>query len=132
MATMTAGFLLAVVGGSILLASGRRLSEIRAFHFEPPFLAAVLVCMVGATFVGGYVAGRVAGAAHLRHGIVMGFLSLLVGKLLTTGTYPAWFDLLATGLALPAAIAGAMIAKRHTSTAFTRAAPGESGKNPPA
>ncbi|HEY3123598.1 MAG TPA: hypothetical protein VGK70_06010, partial [Thermoanaerobaculia bacterium] len=105
MATMTAGLVLAAVGGGILLARGRRLSEIRAFHFEPPFLAVVLACMVGATFVGGYVAGRVAGAAHLLHGVVMGLASLLVGKLLTTGTYPTWFDVLATGLALPAAIA---------------------------
>jgi hypothetical protein len=42
--------------------------------------------MVGATFLGGYVAGRTAGAAYLPHGIVMGVLSLLVGKLLTTAT----------------------------------------------
>ena len=111
LATLTAGLILTAVAALILLFRGRPLSEIRELHFEPSFLALLLASMVGATFLGGYVAARAAGAAHLLHGIVMGLLSLLVGKLLTTATYPAWFDSLATWLALPAAIAGALLAK---------------------
>jgi hypothetical protein len=111
LATISAGLVLSIVAGAILLLRGRPLSEIRQLHFEPPFLAVLLASMVGATFLGGYVAGRTAGAAHLLHGIVMGLLSLLVGKLLTTATYAAWFDFLATWLALPAAVAGTLLAK---------------------
>ena len=111
LATISAGLVLSIAAGVILLLRGRPLSEIRELHFEPPFLAVLLASMVGATFLGGYVAGRTAGAAHLLHGIVMGLLSLLVGKLLTTATYPTWFDFLATWLALPAAVAGALLAK---------------------
>jgi hypothetical protein len=111
LATMTAGLALSAVAGVILLLQGRSLSEFRAFHFEPPFLAVLLASMVGATAAGGYVAARTAGAAHLPHGIVMGLLSLLVGKLLMTASYPAWFELLAAWLAVPAAVAGALLAK---------------------
>ena len=111
LATISAGLILSAVAALILLFRGRPLPGIRKLHFEPPFLAVLLASMVGATFFGGYVAGRTAGAAHLQHGIVMGLLSLLVGKLLTTATYPAWFDFLATWLALPAAVAGALLAK---------------------
>ena len=111
LATISAGLILSTAACLILLFRGRPLSEIRELHFEPPFLAVLLVSMVGATFLGGYIAARTAGAAHLPHGIVMGLLSLLVGKLLTTATYPVWFDSLATWLALPAAVAGALLVK---------------------
>ncbi|MGH9366988.1 MAG: hypothetical protein ACRD3M_04860 [Thermoanaerobaculia bacterium] len=111
LATIGAGLLLATIAGVILLPQGRPLSEIRELHFKPPLLAVLLATMVGATFLGGYVAGRTAGAAYLPHGIVMGLASLLVGKLLTTAAYPAWFDLLSTWLAVPAAVAGALLAK---------------------
>jgi hypothetical protein len=111
LATVGAGLLLAIFAGSILLWQGRSLSEIREFHFEPPFLALVLASMVAATLIGGYVAARTAGQAHLPHGIVMGLLSLLIGRLLTAANYPSWFDFLGTWLALPAAVGGALLAK---------------------
>jgi hypothetical protein len=110
LATIAFGLLLSIGGGAILLLRGRPLADLDAFHFEPPFLAAVLACMVAATGVGGWVAARTAGAAPLLHGIVMGLLSLAVGKVLTTGPYPRWFELIAGWSAVPAAVAGALLA----------------------
>jgi hypothetical protein len=110
LATIAGGLLLSIAGAAILILRGRPLADLDALHFEPPFLAAVLAAMVAATGVGGYVAARVAGVAPVLHGLVMGLLSLAVGKLLTTGPYPRWFDLVATWSALPAAVAGALLA----------------------
>lgn len=43
----------------------------------------------------------------------MGILSLALGKILTTSTYPPWSDFFATWMAIPAAVAGALLAKAH-------------------
>jgi hypothetical protein len=112
-ATMLAGLLLSAAAGAILVAENRPLSEIRELHFEPAFLPFVLAAMCGGTLSGGYVAGRTAGGAYLAHGVLMGLLSLLVGRLLLTARYPGWFEFLANALALPAAVAGALLAARR-------------------
>src|SRR5438045_1640487 len=110
-ATMLAGLLLSVAGAAILAAGGRPISDLRAFHLRPAFLAAVLAAMCGATFAGGFVAAWTAGVSAAWHGIVMGVLSLALGQLLARSTiYPAWFNALAAGLAVPAAVAGALVA----------------------
>jgi hypothetical protein len=113
LATMLGGLLLSAAGAAILAAQGRPVSDLRAFHLESPFLAAVLAAMCGATFVGGFVAAAVARASPLAHGFAMGVLSLAVGLLLTrTSLYPPWFNALAAGLAIPSAVAGALFAGR--------------------
>jgi hypothetical protein len=115
LATMLGGVLLSAAGAAILAAQGRPLSELRAFHLRPPFLGMVLGVMCGATFVGGLVAAKTAGAAPLLHGLAMGVLSLAVGMLLTRAAlYPGWFNLLAAGLAIPAACAGSLAAGLRT------------------
>jgi hypothetical protein len=112
-ATMIAGLLLSAFAGAILLAQNRPRSHIRELHLEPAFLPFVLAAMCGGTFSGGYVAGRTAGGAYIAHGVVMGLLSLLVGRLLLTAKYPGWFEFLANALALPAAVAGALLAAQR-------------------
>jgi hypothetical protein len=110
LATIAFGLLLSIAGGAILLLRGRPLADLDTFHFEPSFLAVVLACMVAATGVGGWVAARTAGTAPLAHGLVMGLASLVMGKLLTSGPYPHWFDFIATWSAIPAGVGGALLA----------------------
>jgi len=116
LATMLSGLVLSAAGAAILAAQGRPLSQLRAFHLRPAFLAVVLAAMCGATFVGGFVAARTAGVSPLLHGLAMGILSLAVGMLLTrTAIYPVWFNVLAAGLAIPAAVAGSLAASRSAT-----------------
>jgi hypothetical protein len=126
LATVLVGLLLGAAGGAILILQGRPLADLDAFHFEPPFLSVVLAGMVAATVAGGWVAGRTAGAAPLAHGVVMGLLSLAMGKVLTAGPYPRWFDLIATWSAVPAAVGGALLA----STGRRRPLDSEDGARP--
>jgi hypothetical protein len=123
-ATIMAGLVLSVAGTAILVVQGRSVSELRAFHLRQPFLAALLVGMCGATFVGGFVAARAANVSPVGHGVVMGVLSLAIGQLLTrSAIYPAWFNALAAGLALPAGIAGGLAARariRRTGPSILR------------
>lgn len=70
------------------------------------------------TALGGYVAARLAPADPLRHAVIVGVLSLVLGILLVTapgeGPQPAWWvDALGFLLAVPAAAAGGWLAARR-------------------
>jgi hypothetical protein len=84
-----------------------------------PFLVVVLTLGMAATLLGGFVAGRVAGARHALHGAIVGAIGV-VFSLLTPGVpLPTWLVVTLNVLVIPVAVLGAMIAKWGSSAPET-------------
>jgi len=81
------------------------------------FLALGIIGAVG-TALGGYVAGRLAQAHEVKHGALVGLVSLILGVLQTSVTgqpipLPYWYELLAYIIAVPAGALGGYFARRE-------------------
>jgi len=80
-------------------------------------LALGIIGAVG-TALGGYVAGRLAQAHEVKHGALVGLVSLILGVLQTSVTgqpipLPYWYELLAYIIAVPAGALGGYFARRE-------------------
>ncbi len=86
---------------------------------DPGFLVAVTLNGLFFTALGGWVAGRLARGDELRHGVIVGILSLVFAAVLaaTAGDGPQaawWVDAIGYLLTVPAAAAGGWLAgHRH-------------------
>lgn len=108
--TMVFGFVLAIVGGVGLAASGvdpRSAEAIveRSAGFLLLGLAGGLVC----TALGGYVAARFANHSEYANAFAVGLVSLVFGEvmmLVQPQDYPLWLRLLGDVLVIPAALVG--------------------------
>jgi len=81
-----------------------------------PFLLISMVVGGSFTVLGGYVAGRIARHSFLKHAVVAGVLSLVLGILLfraDDGPYSGVVSLLGYGLHLPLALLGGWLAWRR-------------------
>lgn len=79
-------------------------------------LLALLVIGALCTLLGGYVAGRLARAEEVKHGALVGALSLIIGVLQTgmageASPLPFWHELLGYVLAIPAGALGGSLAQ---------------------
>jgi hypothetical protein len=70
-----------------------------------PFLLASLLYGTATTFIGGYIAARLARSHPYFNALAVGVLGLLL-SLLLSDTAPWWFDVLGFLSTLPAAVAG--------------------------
>lgn len=80
-------------------------------------LALGIIGAVG-TALGGYVAGRLAQAHEVKHGALVGLVSLILGVLQASVTgqpipLPYWYELLAYIIAVPAGALGGYFARRE-------------------
>ena len=109
-ATMVFGFVLAIVGGVGLAASGadpRTVDTIveRSAGFMLIGLAGGLAC----TALGGYVAARFANHSEYANAFAVGVASLVFGEvmlLVQPQDYPVWLRLLGDALVIPFALVG--------------------------
>lgn len=79
-------------------------------------LLALLVIGALCTLLGGYVAGRLARAEEVKHGALVGAVSLIIGVLQTgmageASPLPFWHELLGYVLAIPAGALGGSLAQ---------------------
>ena len=81
-------------------------------------LALILIGAFG-TALGGYVAGRLAGSDEVKHGALVGAVSLIVGALQSAvagggSPVPYWYELLGYVLTIPAGALGGSFAQGET------------------
>ena len=93
-------------------------SRIQELLAAPEFIISAAVHGLFFTALGGYVAARLASDDPLRHAVIVGALSLILGILLATapgeGPEPAWWvDAMGYLLAVPAALAGGWLGARQ-------------------
>lgn len=74
------------------------------------YLTFALIFSTASTVLGGYLAGRLAGAVPYFNALAFGVLGLTV-SVLTAGDVPTWFKVLGFGFTLPAALLGGHFAK---------------------
>lgn len=111
-----------VVGGLLLVAGfGVQITQemteeqaqaaLQAVIGTPSFLMASLLYGIGTTLLGGFVAARLARSHPYFNALAVGALGIALG-LLVGSDAPLWFDALAFGMSIPAALAGARLAHR--------------------
>jgi len=86
---------------------------------SPEGLLAIIAIGTFCTALGGYVAGRLAGAEETKHGALVGAASLILGALQAAmiggeNTIPQGYELLGYALAIPAGALGGYFAQRDT------------------
>ncbi len=77
------------------------------------------------TILGGYVAGRIAGTEEVKHGALVGAVSLIIGILQTgmageASQVPYWHELLGYLLAIPAGALGGFFAQGRARPSIPR------------
>lgn len=114
--TFLANIAYGLIMGIILAAQGLTPAEIETTMAEGPavYLTNLIIGFIF-TFVGGYVAGRIAKTAEVFHGGMVGILGILLGlvlyKPLNMGAYPQWYIVLGFATAIPIALLGGYAAK---------------------
>jgi hypothetical protein len=91
----------------------------KTLNSDPSYLLILLVVGLGFTSLGGYVAGRIARHTQLKHALVTGLCSLLLGALLgqsTPGPYEGILNLFGYGFHFPMVLLGGWIAKRRAES----------------
>lgn len=91
-------------------------SRLLALQGSNAFLIASGAIGLGFTVLGGFVAGRIARHAEVRHALVMGMASLLLGAschATSAAALPAWYWTLSHLLVLPAAALGGYWSRRR-------------------
>jgi putative membrane protein (TIGR04086 family) len=84
---------------------------------SPEALVALAVIGAFCTALGGYVAGRMAKSDEIKHGALVGVVSLVLGALQMAGgggghPLPEWYGLFAYVVAIPAGALGGYFAQR--------------------
>ncbi len=114
--TTLASFVYALIMGIILAVQGVPPTEIEAKMAQGPavYLSSLVIGFVF-TFLGGYVAGRIAKTAEVLHGGMVGVIGVLLGLALYTplnfSAYPVGFTMVGFALAIPLALLGGYVAK---------------------
>jgi hypothetical protein len=72
-----------------------------------------LIIGLGCTFLGGYVAGRMAKQAEVLHGALVAVLGMAIALIFRESGVPAWFDILGFAAMLPVGMAGASMARQR-------------------
>jgi len=88
-------------------------------------LLALLVIGALCTVLGGYLAGRIAGTEEVKHGVLVGAVSLIIGFLQSgmageASPVPYWHELLGYLLAIPAGALGGSLAQGRARPSIPR------------
>ena len=106
------GFVLSVVFSAYLLSQGTTFDELAIVFQSPTFWIPGAVLGLGLTFLGGFVAGRVARRSELLHGAITGSISGLFGFLMQLWqAAPLWYATPSLLIVPPTAMLGAHLSK---------------------
>jgi hypothetical protein len=123
--SLTLGVVVLFIWGRILVSRGKTQLEIaKDLPADPRFLVIALVIGLLSLAVGGFVAGRIAGANHLWHGAFVGGIALAISLLIGGGSHPAWFKTSSLFLEIPAAALGALLARKRVGDSSAAGAGG--------
>lgn len=106
--SLIAGVIVGVVAAIALHGGAHK--EIAARLRELPFLISSLILGFGFTALGGFVAGRVAKRSEMLHGGIVGGVQLLIGILIASPSFPAWYLIVSLAGVIPAGMLGGKIA----------------------
>lgn len=84
---------------------------------SPDGLLSLAIIGAFATALGGYIAGRMAKGEKIKHGALVGFVSLVLGIIITAASsegnpVPYWYELLTYILPIPAGALGGFFAEK--------------------
>lgn len=90
-------------------------------------VASLLLGSLG-TLIGGFYAAYKAGTLEMKHGALVGVLSIIIGLLMTSGNAehptPEWFTALAFAAAIPAGALGGFFAEMVKGLGGNKSSPG--------
>ena len=78
-------------------------------------LMLMLIIGLACTFMGGYVAGRIAGQAEILHGAVVAGIGLIVGLFLREPNLPLWYEAISFAAMAPIGMAGGYFAREDNA-----------------
>ena len=84
----------------------------QALNHDRGYLTAAIVLGTASTVIGGYLAARLAPTLPYYNALAFGLLGILLGALIPADV-PAWFNVIAFGLTIPAAVLGGHLWKRQ-------------------
>lgn len=78
-------------------------------------LMLMLIVGLAGTFVGSYVAGRMAGQAEILHGVVVAGIGLVLGLFLREPNLPLWYEAVSFAAMAPVGMAGGYLAREENA-----------------
>jgi len=96
-----------------LASQGISQEEVFARMKSPSGLLLNLIIGLGCTFLGGYVAGRMAGRSEVLHGALVAGAGMVLALLWREGGLPLWYDIIGFAGMLPAGMLGGYIAQQR-------------------
>ncbi|MFQ5962353.1 MAG: hypothetical protein ACE5MG_13250 [Candidatus Methylomirabilales bacterium] len=128
--SMVTGIVAAAILGISLARQGVPESDVEARLIEsaqsPAVLIGILVVGLGFSFLGGFIAGRIAKSGQVIHAGMAGAVAVFLGLLLLgrpditdevsagiVESLPVWFDALSYLLVVPTAMLGGYVAKQQ-------------------
>ncbi|MGG6268559.1 hypothetical protein ACQ4M3_29375 [Leptolyngbya sp. AN03gr2] len=79
---------------------------------SPGFLILSLIVGLGFTFLGSFVAARIANRLALTHSGIVGAIAFVLGSLYVPKEYPFWFIAASLVLTIPSALLGGIAARK--------------------
>jgi hypothetical protein len=104
------------------IAAGGKTSAQVVAETVAKFLWVNLVAGLGLTFLGGFLAGRVAPERKVLHAAAVGLIALVL-SLAFAGGEPGWFKAISWALLVPVAVAGGLLASRRNARETAQAPP---------
>jgi hypothetical protein len=108
-------FLMAIFGAPVVqpgMSEEQAQAAVAALLQNPGYLTGVLILGTASTVIGGYLAARLADSVPYFNALAFGALGVFIGAL-SSAELPTWFRVVGLGVTIPAALAGAHIAKKQ-------------------
>jgi hypothetical protein len=96
-----------------LVSQGLSQEEVVARLKSPSGLLLNLIIGLGCTFLGGYVAGRIARRSEVLHGSLVAGAGMVLALLLRESGLPPWYDIIGFAGMLPAGMIGSLMARQR-------------------
>ncbi|BAU13297.1 hypothetical protein LEP3755_38360 [Leptolyngbya sp. NIES-3755] len=114
--TLAGGTLLGFILGIGLATQSRSRTDFDSLLAQsvlsPGFLIVGLIVGLGFTFLGSFVAVRIANRAALTHAGILGAIAFVLGSLYVPKEYPLWFVVASLALTIPSALLGGIAARK--------------------
>ncbi|MBE9014338.1 hypothetical protein IQ250_29535 [Pseudanabaenaceae cyanobacterium LEGE 13415] len=114
--SLTVGTLLGIILGVALASQSKSRADFNTLLAQsvlsPGFLLASLIVGLGFTFLGSFVAARIAKRAALIHSGIVGVSAFILGALFLSKEYPLWYIVASLLLTVPSALLGGIAARK--------------------
>lgn len=100
-----------------LASQGISQEEVIARIKSPSGLLLNLIIGLGCTFLGGYVAGRMARRSEVLHGALVAGVGMILALLYRESGLPPWYDIIGFAGMLPAGMVGGHVARQRRKSA---------------